>query len=298
MDTPIPSPRTWKLWERPATPPPLQLQPRDVHILEQVVRYRYLKPSYLAVLLGSSEAKIARRCRLLWANQYLERPAALRPSKILMDELVYGPGPRGLELLAHLRPELRTGTLEWYETPQKRRTYPYLDHQLMVARILICLELACQQRGLTLHWTGHVNRQAWRIVPPGDQSATLPDAYFAIEVPGKGLVHHFLEADRGNISLARLRDRYEKYFRFWKDGQAERRFKHFRVLTIVQDDGYLSSVRRVGQSIGRDDAHPRAWKALLFSRLEAFDAARPEQALEPIWFYADEEGPVSLVPNP
>jgi hypothetical protein len=33
-----------------------------------------------------------------------------------------------------------------------------------------------------------------------------PDAHFSLEVPGAGTVHHFLEIDRGNVSLERVAD--------------------------------------------------------------------------------------------
>jgi hypothetical protein len=199
METTTPSPRTWKLWERPANPPAMQLQPRDLEILEAVLRHRFMKPSFLAPLLGSSEPKIARRCRLLWLHGYLERPPALRPTRVLTEELCYGVGPEGARLLEHLKPQYRVGELDW--SLKKQVGFPYVDHQLMLARIMTVFELASRQRGFTLHWAGHLHRRTWRIVPPGGEEAFLADSYFGLEVPGKGFSHCFLEADRGNISL-------------------------------------------------------------------------------------------------
>lgn len=289
MFQPALQPRTWKLWERSPNPPPFHIQARDVRVLEEVFRHRYLQPAHLALLLQGSADHLARRCRVLWQHGYLERPKALRPTKALTEQIVYGLGAKGAELLEHVKPEFRIGGLDWNETPKKQRGFPYIDHQLAIARVMVCLQAACQQRGIHLGWDGHFNRRRWRIVPPGEDQAFLPDGYFTIEVPNKGVAHHFLEVDRGSISLARMRERYGRYFTFWKEGWDQRAFKHFRVLTVTQDPDYLDSLRRVARPTGRDKEHRQTWKALMFSHLGHFELERPEGALDPIWRYADEE---------
>ena len=68
------TPRTWQLWERPAEPRPFQLQRRDIEILYQFFRHRFLQPRHVHALLGGSEANLAVRLRLLWQHRCLERP--------------------------------------------------------------------------------------------------------------------------------------------------------------------------------------------------------------------------------
>jgi hypothetical protein len=67
---------------------------------------------------------------------------------------------------------------------------------------------------------------------------------------------------------------------------------------VTTDSNYLDSLRRVAQSIGRDDGYQQAWRGLWFAPLEVFDLERPERVFDPVWRYADEDAPVSLVPSP
>lgn len=57
----------------------------------------------------------------------------------------------------------------------------------------------------------------------------------------------------------------------------------------------MDSLRRVATPIGRGRHHQSTWKALMFSHLQAFSLAEPEQVLGPIFRYADEEKTVSLI---
>jgi hypothetical protein len=288
--------RTWQIWERTDNPPPFQMQERDISIIQEVFRHRYLTVSHIYALFGGSRERLGLRCRLLWQHGYLERPKALRPTRILTEEIVYALGKKGAQLLEHQHPELRIAALDWAETPKKQNTWPYVDHQLGVATFMICARLAAQRRGITLHWDGHFNRNAQRITVPGTKTRFMPDAYFTLEVPGKGVAHHFLELDRGNVSLQRMQQRYSYYFDYWKTGTTSgRTFKHFRVLTVTKDPDYVHSLRRVALPIGRNGQHQATWKALMFTHAETFTLENPERTLSPIWLYADENEFCSLV---
>src|SRR5262249_30654065 len=109
------------------------------------------------------------------------------------------------------------------------------------------------------------------------------------------VAHHYLELDRANVNLARMRQRYSDYLRSWHERQLREPGFRFRVLTIAPSRDYMQSLRRVARDIGRDAAHPRAWRGLLFTWSEAFDLTQPERTLEPIFYYADEDTPVALV---
>src|SRR5713101_2474451 len=114
------TPRTWQLWERPAEPRPFQLQRRDIEILYEVFRHRFLQPRHVHALFGGSAANLAVRLRLLWQHRYLERPKALRPTRVLTEEIVYALGTAGARLLDRHHSELRIGHLDWSETPKKQ----------------------------------------------------------------------------------------------------------------------------------------------------------------------------------
>src|SRR5262245_33430978 len=71
-----PQPKGWRLYERKGTPTPFRIQARDLEIVRQVFRHRFLRPAHIQLLLGGSAANLARRCRLLWEHNFLERPLA------------------------------------------------------------------------------------------------------------------------------------------------------------------------------------------------------------------------------
>lgn len=290
--------RTRRMWERRGNPPPLSLQPRDDRMLELVFRHRFLQPQHLHPLLGGrtngvSLNNLKRRCRLLWEHRYLDRPRAARPLRALTEEIIYGLGKKGAQRLDQLDPGLRIGHLDWGDQPG----WPYVDHQIKVAEFLVALQLACERRGFTLQSPGHYQRRRFRIKVPGNRDPILPDAVFLIRRPDGRAAVHYLELDRGSVSLVRMKRRYENYFRWWKHGGAMRLFKskRIRVLTVTEDPRHLDALRRIATPIGREAQFPHTWKGLMFSHLEAFSLAEPERILSPIFRYADEEAPVSLV---
>jgi hypothetical protein len=304
-------PKAWSLWERPKTPPAYRMQPRDILILEAVFRHRFLTVSHIYALLGGSESKLSVRCRFLWQDGYLERPKALRPTKILTEEIVYGLGKKGAQLLDELRkkgqpilqylkPTADIGQLDWAESPKKQIGWPYIDHQLGIASFMIAMQRAAESKGMRFQWDGHFNRQQHRITVYDEDDkkvSFLPDAHFVLEDSTRGTAHHYLEIDRGNVSLKRMKERYERYLQFWKSDQAARSrgFKKFRVLTVTYDQDYMHSLRRAAHPIGRDHSHPNTWKGLMFTHAGKIDLQQPERMLETIWLYADDDAPVSLI---
>jgi hypothetical protein len=286
------TPRTWQLWERPAEPRPFQLQRRDIEILYQVFRHRFLQPRHVHVLLGGSEANLAVRLRLLWQHRCLERPRALRPTRVLTEEIVYGLGREGARLLERYYPQLRIAHLDWAESPKKQIGLPYIDHQLGIAAFMVALKAACARRGVIFHWRGHQLDNP-RIETPVYEGggAICPDAHFGLEVPGAGTANHFLEMDRGNVSLARMAERYQCYFAYWRD-VAEEPDRQFRVVTMTDDEHHMASLRRIARKAC--PINSESWKALLFTSARVFTLNEPERILEPVFWYPD-GGPVSLL---
>jgi hypothetical protein len=280
------------------------MTPRDEQIILETFMHRFIRPSRLAALLAAPERKIKTRCRALWQHQYLERPKALRPVRFLVEELAYGLGRRGVDHLQHRIPILRGTSLEWVEEPRKQRGWPFLDHALAVTDVMVGFRLAAERLGMKLAWDGYFNRRRHRIGvtkhrPDGTTHETtqLADAYFILEHPRQGRFYHLLEVDRGNVSLKRMKARYQHYFEFWQQRwRREHSDKPFRVLTVTEDPQYLSSLRRVAQPIGRTKDYARTWGSLLFTSLGHFNLDAPEAILAaPVWFHADQDNPVKLI---
>lgn len=294
--TPTRPSRTWQLWERPATPRPFRIQPRDVDILRLVYRYRFLRPQHVQAALGGSLKKIRNRMFLLWADHYLERPRALRPTRLLEQELVYSLARKGAQHLAHVDSRLRgIADRDWSEEPKKEWGAPYIDHELLVADFGIALEVACRRAGVPLYWTPHSRRSRYRLELP-DGKRQRADAYFRLGDRQTGL-HCFLEADRASVSLERMRERYANYFLWWRSqvrADTTRRLR-LRVITLTTDPRYVASLRRVARDVGRDAQHPRAWRGLLFTHRASFELTHADHVLGPIFHYADEERPIALL---
>jgi Replication-relaxation len=239
--------------------------------------------------LGGSAANLAVRLRLLWQHGYLERPWALRPTRVLTEEIAYGLGKAGARLLERHHPKLRIGHLDWNETPGRQRGLPYIDHQLGIATFMVALKAACDTKGVLLHWDGHhLDRPKLKIA--GGAGAICPDAHFALEVPGAGIAHHFLEVDRGNVSLARMAERYQEYLAFW---QAAPDSSQFRVITVTEDPAYLQALRKVAAESCRMGG--QTWKALLFTSASAVSLTEPQRILGAAFWYAAGDTPVSLL---
>src|SRR5215470_4879150 len=128
MPTRSTGPRTWQLWERPATPPRYRFQyPRDLEIVRTVFRHRFATPAQVHALLGGSPEKIGRRMRHLWRDRFLERPRALRPTTVLTTQLVYSLGRARANLV--IPPVLHLRNLphhDWTEEPKKQIGAPYI----------------------------------------------------------------------------------------------------------------------------------------------------------------------------
>ena len=297
-------------WDRPTIPTRIVLQPRDLEILRVVFRHRFVRPEHVQVLLGAeSLATIKRRMRQLWENRYLARPRAPRPTRVLTEEMIYSLAKAGAVLLERGAakygisgdPALRIAKLDWDETPDKQPGWLFVDHQLLVVEVMMSLELAATRSGLRLDWKGHHYRKEdiLRFRDAEGIQHRIPDAHFSLVVPGRGGIHHYLEADRGHVSLKRMQERYELYFEWWKRRRREAAntrlpFVNFRVITVATDATHRDALRRVASHIGRDRDHSNAWRALLFAHSGDFDLEHPDRILEPIFSYADSEERVSL----
>ncbi len=233
---------------------------------------------------------IARRCRLLYQARFLERPRAVRPLKILNEELVYALGKRGALLLQDRDETLRIGGLDWAETPSSQNGMLYIDHQLRIADVMVALATSCSSRGITLEWDGHFERRRYRVRPPGGAQTLFPDAVFSLS-EGNTRVTYLLEADRGNVSVQRMRVRYLGYFQWWRHVRLamqrgalrdlpswQRAIQRVRVVTITKSPTYMNKLRREASQVGRTPRH-ESWRALMFSHYRAFDLDAPEKIL-------------------
>jgi len=204
--------------------------------------------------------------------------------------MIYAITDKGAKLLA-LRRKIRAADLRWYEN-DRRVKYATMVHDLEANEFLIALRLATASFGFSLGWPGH------HYLPParGDDASTYADAFFWLEHPERHRVPVFLELDRGTVMLARMRERYERYFQYWRaqrshaDGIGD-----FRVLTVTGTAERMHSLRRVAATVGVNERFHNPWRGFLFATQEDFALDHPQTVLQRIFYFPTDEPPISLL---
>jgi hypothetical protein len=217
---------------RVSDPPNFSLTPRDLDIIRHVARYRFLRSTHIAALVGASHQVVSRRLQLLFHHGYLDRPKEQFVLSRLYgnQHMVYGPKGQPAKSL-------------------------FVEHTLTVADLMVSLECACRTRagirfidqdeilpernaGNPLYWSLSIILNGRR-----HHFGVVPDRLFGIEVTdGSGHVrrgYFFLEADRGTMPLVRhmwhqtsITRKLLAYVETWKQRLHEKRFgiPRFRVI--------------------------------------------------------------------
>jgi len=290
--------RTWKLWERPEKPQPINIQPRDAAIMLAVARHHFIQPHHLHALFGDPLHKLALRTRKLWQNGYLDRPMAIRPTRVLTDQMVYCLTNKGARELERRDPNLHISKLQWSERPDDPTKLVNVEHQLGVATFFVMLQVACTKLGYRLHWDGHLDRDRHFVYFRRENKYINSDGFFVLERSDGMKRRFFLEFDRtGRKKPDRVYEKLLRYFNWWDSGEAEELLPHgaFRVLVVVPTEKHMQTLRRATTPIGRE-RNPQTWRGFMFSHLEAFSPTYAERILaEPIFYHADDDTPVSLI---
>lgn len=212
--------------------PEFVLNSRDKEILELVFFHRFIDTELLWHLIQPNQAEavekkigkdgklrparqgfgmqaLYRRLQLLYHARYLERHH-LADQPIGRGHgsprAIYGIGPKACVPLAQMLATTPENIRQVVEANKVKS--PFLRHALDTAKLRVLLELACRKT------TGSVRLLFWeqglhlRDSVTGkneygdDERFTVcPDAFFALEVEGKGRVNYMLEVDRGTESI-------------------------------------------------------------------------------------------------
>ena len=245
---------------------PLRLTERDRAIVRLVHRYRFLRSSQIASLVGINSQGLLRRLQLLYHLGFLERPRAQIDyyHRGGSREMVYGLGSKGTSLL---KQELGSGfhALPWGE---KNRSVGrlFLEHALLVSDVMVAIELDCRKIGrvhlLTddqLPFKSGVRRPhpfKWRVKLNGcHELGVIPDRVFALEAeeesPAQKPAVFFLEADRGTMPVIRKNLSQTSFYRkllayqaTWTQGLHHSLFgfHRFRVLTVTTSTARVQSL--------------------------------------------------------
>ena len=221
-----------------------QLTTRDLDIIREVARHRFLSSPQITALVEGAPAQILRRLQCLFHAGYLDRP------RCQLDyyhaggsrAMVYGLGSKGAGVLRQ-KLDLPFSRMDW-DTKNRRVRRIFLEHSLMTAEIMIAFELACRASEARVKFilpedvsrspaASPSKRQPWhqwRTNLDGKPQTLIPDGVFVLEYAaepeGKNRRLCFVEADRGTMPLVRSRGsasciqrKLRLYTHLWKSGR-------------------------------------------------------------------------------
>ncbi len=266
-----------------ASLPNFRITDRDREILKLIYEHRFLDSELLIRLLavspdlsaprekgadgkerpksyGFGQQALYKRLQLLYHSGYLQRYPI--EDKSLgrgsgTPRIAYGLWFRSAQVLCD---KISVTTQEVRKIAESNKVKAaYVTHSLEIATLRVLIELACQesagrarllfwQQGRILHdWVEGENEDG-----EVERFTVYPDAFFGIEVQGKGKAHYFLEADRGTMAIVRNTNRPDirkKILGFWyyrREKKHSRRYFHKK----------LADGRVIGLHVNDQDDQP------------------------------------------
>jgi len=277
------------------------LTERDVALLIDVYKHRYLSVSQIQRLHFPSLQTAYRRLRNLTALKYLVGFTA--PA---ITEHLYFLGKPGAELVA-AQVGVETSQLKWQDGLQAPKDYYFLRHFLAVNDVRITLSQACQNTDITLlgfipEYYGQKTAAGGLVKyikdfvcdvtsPQEEPVAHTPDAVFALQKNQVSALF-FLEVDRGTEIIGDEHKGVLKAVKFYMNylvsGKYQRysedfgcmEFKGFRTLIVTTTDKRIDNMRAsVSQLTFAEKAKKFIW---ITDQQQAI-----RSIFDPIWRSAD-----------
>jgi hypothetical protein len=304
---------------------PFAVQERDLDIIKQVYKHRFLTSEHIAALIDGSGQGILRRLQLLYHAGYLDRPREqIKPYHAGSTAMVYGIGNKGADYLSQALNVPRS-KVDWTSKNREAKTV-FLEHTLEIANFMVCLELACRQtKNVQLIGPAEIlrptakhkkeNALAWAVgkiikdEKTGDRKhynfSLVPDKLFGLhfpeDPPDRNKAFFFLEVDRSTMPINRsnlFRTSFAKklslYWESWQQGLFEQNFhfKNARVLTLAKSPARIVSMI---EAVKEADERKKGSRMFMFALDKFFDPAQPATALERIWQNGRDSELLSLV---
>ena len=272
----------------PENLPPHRLVAKDRQIIQAVYEHRVLTTDQIQQLLfpnKTGRTQCQHRLKLLFHHGYLRRDEQASKDGEEKKPLVYFLDSRGADLLCEEH-KLEPNELDWHPRHNTISSL-FLGHLLETNEVRIAIEIAAQQRSITLReWLDDKTLKSKQMKdyvafrgPEGGtyKAAIVPDGYFHLETAEYSF-RFFLEADRGTVTGQW--DRYGRrswarkvwaYLEYYRSGMYEQRYgsSKGRVLTVTVSERRLATLKRITEEAeGRD----RFW-------FTTFDQISPETIL-------------------
>lgn len=292
----------------------ITLNNRDIEIIKHVHRNRFLTSRHILALVEGNDQAIIRRLGLLYHAGYLDRPREqIRKQFYGSSPMIYALGYRGADYLSEIYAQPRS-KIDW-TTKNKEIGSVFLDHALMVSNFMVCLEVACQLKGIKFispeeiledmpereiksgspfGWTVPVTRQS----AGRDKEikiSIVPDAVFGLEFKTGDAAYFFLEADRSNMPIVRSSFNKSSFLKklmaYWysqETGVINQvfGFKAPRVLTITLSQERINSMIAANKEV---DPRDKGLRMFYFAKAKNFDVDQAEKIFESLWLNGREE---------
>jgi hypothetical protein len=245
--TTTPSSRLPRFRRAPKAAPGIRLTDRDRALLYDLFHYRVLPTSLIVERQFGSMTRGRNRLKLLYHHGYVDR--TFRPSVgPATSEAVYSLGPSAVAELATFY-GLEPGAIRRRRTNGRIDPH-FLEHRLLVARFRIRLAASGAPLGVGIHdWredgeaelSGRVGREHFRVAPDGMAWVKSKHARFAF----------CLEADRGTMTVGRVKTKFERYLAAGRAGSMQTSFgaARFRVLVVAPTEARLASLKAGAESV-------------------------------------------------
>jgi len=278
------------------------LTERDVEVILDIYKYRYLKAEQIKALHFPSIQTARRRLRALVRGGYVKYFTV--PG---ISEYIYHLDKKGAEVTAsELGVDLKD--LRWSRKLKEPKDYYFMRHFLKINDFRIILTSACRFSDIDLlgfipDYYGEKTERGGTakyirdfVLDIKDRSRVIshtPDGVFALEKDGKSALF-FLEIDRGTETLTNeekgflksisfylnylVDEKYQRYQNDFKCGP----FKAFRALVVTTSEERLNNMRSASSALSFP--YPQAKRFIWFT---TFDRLKPETIFGPIWRSAD-----------
>jgi hypothetical protein len=259
-------------FRRAPEPPAFRLTDGDVEIIRQVARYRLIRSTHIAALVGRSLDRTNDRLLRLFHAGYIDRPRAQLDHYPTAGSgpMVYALADRGARLLQEWDGVDFRNT-EWSRKNREAHR-PFIEHQIEIVNFQVALQRAVTQRDdlrlIAAEDMLPASRQRSRapfalrakLSQRGQvRDATLiPDLVFGLQL-GKGERRNFMvEIDRGTMPVTRsdpdqtsFAGKIRVYLAAHAAKQHERQFgwKNFRVLTVTTDLQRVQSMAEASRGL-------------------------------------------------
>lgn len=300
VEKPIRRPR----FRRASEPPAFRLTDDDVEIVRQVARYRLIRSTHIAALIGRSLDRTNDRLLRLFHAGYVDRPRAQLDHYPTAGSgpMVYALANQGVRLLKE-KDGADFSNVEW-SRKNREAGRPFIEHQIEIVNFHVSLqratrdrddvrlihpaEIAEASRGQTYLSHNPFSLRV-RLSHKGVMRdvGVVPDLVFGLD-PADGSRRNFMvEIDRGTMPVVRSdpdQTSFARKMHVYLAAHAaklhERQFgwKNFRVLTVTSDHRRMQSMKEALR--GLRVPHSPGAALFLFS---SFDDLRATDPLAHAW---------------